>query len=157
MRDTNDKNMFFAFVLINYDGHPVCPGSCVPVCSETKCPTTWHEGGTHHVQRSGKHPGVRALSLFLVKKKTVYRWLCVAFNKYTQVTIHGYGNFPSRCLSGAELADSDYLRAVAGRLSTPPALSQTKDDLQTQVMGSVEKSISVIWNYRDIIVSFLFF
>lgn len=75
------------------------------------------------------------------KKQTVYRRLCFAFNKYTQVTIHGYGNFPSRCLSGAELTDCDYLRAVAGRLSTPPPLSQTKDDLQTQVLGSVENRV----------------
>lgn len=77
--------------------------------------------------------------VFLGKKKK--KRVPLIINKYTQVTIHGYDNFPSRCLSGAELADCDYLRAVAGRLSPPPPLSQTKDVLQTQVLGSVEKSL----------------
>lgn len=97
-------------------------------------------------------------SCLVSRKNRVCTADCVAFNKYTQVTIHGYGNFPSRCLSGAELADCDYLRAVAGMLSTPPPLSQTKDDLQAEVLRSVEKSVQLfICHYRDIIFSFLFF
>ncbi|XP_069547559.1 circularly permutated Ras protein 1-like isoform X1 [Brachyistius frenatus] len=52
-----------------------------------------------------------------------------------QVTMHGYENFTSHSLSGAELIDSNYLKEAAGSFSSPPPLSQTKDYLQRQVMG----------------------
>ena len=55
-----------------------------------------------------------------------------------QVTMHGYDNFTSRCLTGAELTDSDYLKKAAASFHTPPPLSQTSDYLQRQVLGSEE-------------------
>ncbi|XP_056890011.1 circularly permutated Ras protein 1-like isoform X1 [Takifugu flavidus] len=66
----------------------------------------------------------------------------ITFND--QVTVHGYGSFPSRCLRGAELTDREYLKAVAGRFSSPPPLSQTKDDLQRQVMGLSESGTTAL-------------
>lgn len=53
-----------------------------------------------------------------------------------QVTMHGYGNFVSRCLRGAELIDINYLKEAAAKFPSPPPLSQTKDHLQRQVLGS---------------------
>lgn len=61
--------LFSTSVDINYEYPPVCPASCVPVCSEIKWPTTWHEGGAHHIQWSGKHNSVWGLSCFWKKKK----------------------------------------------------------------------------------------
>ncbi|RVE59672.1 hypothetical protein OJAV_G00190700 [Oryzias javanicus] len=52
-----------------------------------------------------------------------------------QVTIHGYENFASQLLSGAELNKSRHLKNVAASLPNPPPISQTKEFLQRQVMG----------------------
>nr|XP_046232994.1 circularly permutated Ras protein 1-like [Scatophagus argus] len=52
-----------------------------------------------------------------------------------QVTMHGYDNFSSHCLSNAELTDSNYLKEAAASFPSPPPLSQTKDYLQRQVLG----------------------
>lgn len=49
--------------------------------------------------------------------------------------MHGYENFKSRVLSGAELIDSNYLKKAAVDFPSPPPLSQTKEYLQRQVMG----------------------
>lgn len=56
-----------------------------------------------------------------------------------EVTMHGYDNFASRFLCGAELTDSDYLKEVAAAFPSPPPLSQTKDYLQRQLLGSEKK------------------
>ncbi|KAM9837689.1 circularly permutated Ras protein 1 [Aulostomus maculatus] len=61
-----------------------------------------------------------------------------------QVTMHGYGNFTSCSLSGAELADSDYLRKTAASFPIPPPLSRTKDFLQKQVMELSESGTTAL-------------
>ncbi|CAK6964128.1 circularly permutated Ras protein 1-like isoform X1 [Scomber scombrus] len=66
----------------------------------------------------------------------------ITFNH--QVTMHGYDNFTSYFLSGAELADSDYLKAAAANFPSPPPLSQTKDFLQRQVMGLFESGTTAL-------------
>ncbi|XP_077360103.1 circularly permutated Ras protein 1 [Festucalex cinctus] len=52
-----------------------------------------------------------------------------------EVTVHGYGDFPSCVLSGDELVDSDKLKMAASALSSPPPLSYTKNFLEDQVTG----------------------
>lgn len=52
-----------------------------------------------------------------------------------QVTIHGWENFTSQLLSGAELTKSEHLKKVAANLPSPPPLSQNREVLQRQVMG----------------------
>lgn len=49
--------------------------------------------------------------------------------------VHGCDSFLSRCLSGAELTDIDYLKEAAASFPSPPPLSQTKDYLKRQVLG----------------------
>ncbi|XP_067432860.1 circularly permutated Ras protein 1-like isoform X3 [Thunnus thynnus] len=61
-----------------------------------------------------------------------------------QVTMHGYDNFTSHFLSGAELTDSDYLKAAAASFPSPPPLSQTKDFLQRQVLGLTESGTTAL-------------
>ncbi|XP_031699384.1 circularly permutated Ras protein 1-like [Anarrhichthys ocellatus] len=53
----------------------------------------------------------------------------------SQVTMHGNENFTSHSLSGAELADCNFLKKTAASFPTPPPLSQNKDYLRKQVMG----------------------
>ncbi|XP_057681634.1 circularly permutated Ras protein 1 [Corythoichthys intestinalis] len=50
-----------------------------------------------------------------------------------EVTVHGYGDFPSLVLQADELIDSDNLKAAASAFATPPPLSSTKDFLEQQV------------------------
>lgn len=54
---------------------------------------------------------------------------------HLQVTMHGYENFKSRCLSGAQLIESLYLKEIAASFPSPPPLSQTKEYLERQVVG----------------------
>ncbi|KAM3859569.1 uncharacterized protein ACN63O_016103 [Diretmus argenteus] len=61
-----------------------------------------------------------------------------------QVTIHGYEEFTSRYLSGAELIDSEYLKEAAFRLPSPPPLSRTKDCLQREVLGLSESGATAL-------------
>ncbi|XP_074519786.1 circularly permutated Ras protein 1-like isoform X2 [Halichoeres trimaculatus] len=66
----------------------------------------------------------------------------ITFNN--QVTLHGYENFTSHFLSGAELADSDFLKKAAANFPIPPPLSQTKDYLQRQVQGLSESGTTAL-------------
>ncbi|XP_061562634.1 circularly permutated Ras protein 1 isoform X3 [Phycodurus eques] len=50
-----------------------------------------------------------------------------------EVTVHGYGDFPSRVLSGDDLMNSDNLKVAATVFPTPPPLSHTKHFLEKQV------------------------
>ncbi|XP_037133329.1 circularly permutated Ras protein 1 isoform X2 [Syngnathus acus] len=50
-----------------------------------------------------------------------------------EVTVHGYGDFPSNVLSGDDLMDSEHLKAAASLFTTPPPLSYTKNFLEQQV------------------------
>ncbi|XP_061613264.1 circularly permutated Ras protein 1 isoform X2 [Phyllopteryx taeniolatus] len=50
-----------------------------------------------------------------------------------EVTVHGYGDFPSRVLSGDDLMNSDNLKVAATVFPTPPPLSRTKRFLEKQV------------------------
>ncbi|XP_077407046.1 circularly permutated Ras protein 1 [Vanacampus margaritifer] len=52
-----------------------------------------------------------------------------------EVTIHGYGDFPSRVLSEDELMDSRHLKMAASVSTIPPPLSNTKNFLEEQVKG----------------------
>ncbi|XP_077482427.1 circularly permutated Ras protein 1 [Stigmatopora argus] len=52
-----------------------------------------------------------------------------------EVTVHGYGDFPSRVLQADELMHSDGLKLAASAFATPPPLSSTKDFLEQQVTG----------------------
>ncbi|XP_061121124.1 circularly permutated Ras protein 1 isoform X2 [Syngnathus typhle] len=52
-----------------------------------------------------------------------------------EVTVHGYGDFPSHVLSGDDLMDSEHLKAAASLFTTPPPLSYTKNFLEQQVTG----------------------
>lgn len=61
-----------------------------------------------------------------------------------QVTLHGYENFNTHYVSGAELTDSDYLKEVAASFPSPPPVSQTKDYLQRQVMGLTESGTTAL-------------
>ncbi|XP_029978556.1 circularly permutated Ras protein 1-like [Sphaeramia orbicularis] len=61
-----------------------------------------------------------------------------------QVTLHGYENFKTHYVSGAELTDSDYLKEVAASFPSPPPVSQTKDYLQRQVMGLTESGTTAL-------------
>nr|XP_020493212.1 circularly permutated Ras protein 1-like [Labrus bergylta] len=61
-----------------------------------------------------------------------------------RVTLHGHENFPSHFLSGAELADSDYLKEAAASFPIPPPLLQTKDCLQRQVQGLSESGTTAL-------------
>ncbi|XP_041819406.1 circularly permutated Ras protein 1-like isoform X1 [Chelmon rostratus] len=61
-----------------------------------------------------------------------------------EVTMHGYDNFASRVLSGAELTDSNYLKEAAAGFPSPPPLSQTKDYLQRQVLGLSESGTTAL-------------
>ncbi|XP_011486473.1 uncharacterized protein LOC101167492 isoform X2 [Oryzias latipes] len=61
---------------------------------------------------------------------------CVGLITFSyQVTIHGWENFTSQLLSGAELTKSEHLKKVAANLPSPPPLSQNREVLQRQVMG----------------------
>ncbi|XP_019117218.2 circularly permutated Ras protein 1 isoform X2 [Larimichthys crocea] len=66
----------------------------------------------------------------------------ITFNH--QVTMHGYGNFTSHFLSGAELTDSDYLKEAAASFPSPPPLSQTKDYLQRHILGLSESGATAL-------------
>ncbi|XP_071393186.1 circularly permutated Ras protein 1-like isoform X2 [Centroberyx affinis] len=66
----------------------------------------------------------------------------ITFNH--QVTIHGYEDFTSRYLSGAELIDSEYLKEAAFSLPSPPPLSRTKDCLQREVLGLCESGATAL-------------
>lgn len=57
--------------------------------------------------------------------------------------MHGYDDFTSRCLAGAELTDSNYLKEAAHRFPSPPPLSWTKDYLKKQVLGSEKAANNV--------------
>ncbi|KAM7381837.1 hypothetical protein PAMA_012615 [Pampus argenteus] len=61
-----------------------------------------------------------------------------------QVTMHGYENFTSHVLRGAELTDSNYLKEAAAGFPSPPPLSQTRDFLQRQVMGLSESGTTAL-------------
>ncbi|XP_071782826.2 circularly permutated Ras protein 1-like isoform X2 [Centroberyx gerrardi] len=66
----------------------------------------------------------------------------ITFNH--QVTIHGYEDFTSCYLSDAELIDSEYLKAAAFSLPSPPPLSRTKDCLQREVLGLSESGATAL-------------
>ncbi|XP_034049815.1 circularly permutated Ras protein 1-like isoform X2 [Thalassophryne amazonica] len=57
----------------------------------------------------------------------------ITFNN--EVTIHGYKDFASRKLSGAELADSGYLKNIATQFPSPPPLCQMKEYLWNEIWG----------------------
>ncbi|XP_077594356.1 circularly permutated Ras protein 1 [Stigmatopora nigra] len=61
-----------------------------------------------------------------------------------EVTVHGYGDFPSRVLQADELMDSDSLKAAASAFATPPPLSSTKDFLEQQVTGLSAKGTTAL-------------
>ncbi|KAG8009099.1 Circularly permutated Ras protein 1 [Nibea albiflora] len=62
----------------------------------------------------------------------------------SQVTMHGYNNFTSHFLSGAELTDSDSLKEAAASFPSPPPLSQTKDYLQRHILGLTESGATAL-------------
>ncbi|XP_044035573.1 circularly permutated Ras protein 1-like isoform X2 [Siniperca chuatsi] len=66
----------------------------------------------------------------------------ITFNN--EVTMHGYENFTSHFLSGAELTNSDHLKEAAASFPSPPPLSQTRDYLQRQVMGLSESGTTAL-------------
>ncbi|XP_061665595.1 circularly permutated Ras protein 1 [Syngnathoides biaculeatus] len=61
-----------------------------------------------------------------------------------EVTVHGYGDFPSRVLSGDELMDSDYLKVAATVFNTPPPLSHTRHLLEKQVTALSAKGTTAL-------------
>ncbi|XP_076842965.1 circularly permutated Ras protein 1-like [Brachyhypopomus gauderio] len=57
------------------------------------------------------------------------------------VTVHGYGDIPSRVLEGQELSNSTYLREVGLSLPTPPPLCHTQASLQRDIYRLQESDI----------------
>lgn len=57
----------------------------------------------------------------------------ITFNN--QVTLHGFDEFTSRFLRGAELIDSEYLKEAAFSFPSPQPLSRTRDCLQREILG----------------------
>ncbi|KAM6964183.1 circularly permutated Ras protein 1-like isoform 2-T2 [Tautogolabrus adspersus] len=78
----------------------------------------------------------------LSEQKPELRVGLITFNY--QVTLHGYENFTSHFLRGAELADINYLKEAAASFPIPPPLSQTKDCLQRQVQGLSESGTTAL-------------
>ncbi|KAM4624267.1 circularly permutated Ras protein 1-like isoform 1-T2 [Polymixia lowei] len=66
----------------------------------------------------------------------------ITFNN--QVTIHGYEDFTSRFLCGAELIDSEYLKEAAFSFPSPPPLSRTRACLQREVLGLSESGATAL-------------
>ncbi|XP_070304407.1 circularly permutated Ras protein 1 isoform X2 [Salvelinus sp. IW2-2015] len=61
-----------------------------------------------------------------------------------QVTLHGYDEFTSRFLRGAELIDSEYLKEAAFSFPSPPPLSRTRDCLQREILGLSESGATAL-------------
>ncbi|XP_056153603.1 circularly permutated Ras protein 1-like [Lampris incognitus] len=66
----------------------------------------------------------------------------ITFNN--QVMIHGYREFTSHFLSGAELIDSEYLKETAFSLPSPPPLHRTRDSLQREVLSLCESGATAL-------------
>ncbi|XP_041754179.2 circularly permutated Ras protein 1-like [Coregonus clupeaformis] len=66
----------------------------------------------------------------------------ITFNN--QVTLHGYEEFTSRFLCGAELIDSEYLKEAAFSFPSPPPLSRTRDCLQREILGLSESGATAL-------------
>ncbi|XP_055776686.1 circularly permutated Ras protein 1-like [Salvelinus fontinalis] len=66
----------------------------------------------------------------------------ITFNN--QVTLHGYDEFTSRSLGGAELIDSEYLKEAAFSFPSPPPLSKTRDCLQREILGLSESGATAL-------------
>ncbi|CAB1312318.1 unnamed protein product [Coregonus sp. 'balchen'] len=62
----------------------------------------------------------------------------------SQVTLHGYEEFTSRFLCGAELIDSEYLKEAAFSFPSPPPLSRTRDCLQREILGLSESGATAL-------------
>eukprot|EP00064_Thunnus_orientalis_P001348 superscaffoldBa00000091_g1351 len=103
-----------------------------------QCPTNGYQDGLFLLTPDEKPlSAADALLLFCIDTSGSMSLTC-------QVTMHGYDNFTSHFLSGAELTDSDYLKAAAASFPSPPPLSQTKDFLQRQVLGLTESGTTAL-------------
>ncbi|XP_003438642.2 circularly permutated Ras protein 1 isoform X2 [Oreochromis niloticus] len=126
--------------LLNPDEKPLCDTDplllfCIDVSGSMKITSEVSEG-EHTVNKSRLQFVQEAVSQCverLSEQQPGTRVGLISFNH--EVTMHGYENFKSRCLSGAELIESLYLKEIAASFPSPPPLSQTKDYLERQVMG----------------------
>ncbi|CDQ58698.1 unnamed protein product [Oncorhynchus mykiss] len=66
----------------------------------------------------------------------------ITFNN--QVTLHGFDEFTSRFLRGAELIDSEYLKEAAFSFPSPQPLSRTRDCLQREILGLSESGATAL-------------
>ncbi|XP_030611275.1 circularly permutated Ras protein 1-like [Archocentrus centrarchus] len=127
--------------LLNPNEKPLCDTDplllfCIDVSGSMGVTCQGMSGGERTVYRSRLQFVQEAVSQCverLSEQQPGTRVGLVSFNH--QVTIHSFDNFSSRCLSGAELIESLYLKEVAATFPSPPPLSQTKDFLQSQVMS----------------------
>ncbi|XP_072229733.1 circularly permutated Ras protein 1-like [Leuresthes tenuis] len=126
--------------LLNPDEKPLCAVDtllliCIDVSGSMSITSQVSEG-EHNIQRSRLkfvQEAVLQCVQRLSEQQLDTRVGLITFSY--QVTMHGYENFPSRSLYGAELTDRDYLKEAAAGFPSPPPLTQTKDCLQRQVMG----------------------
>ncbi|XP_068160850.1 circularly permutated Ras protein 1-like [Antennarius striatus] len=61
-----------------------------------------------------------------------------------QVTVHGFHNFRSLCLCGADLLDSNYLKKAGAGFPSPPHLSESKDYLEEQILRLSESGTTAL-------------
>ncbi|XP_063337927.1 circularly permutated Ras protein 1-like [Pelmatolapia mariae] len=126
--------------LLNPDEKPFCDTDplllfCIDVSGSMKITSEVSEG-EHTVNKSRLQFVQEAVSQCverLNEQQPGTRVGLISFNH--EVTMHGYENFKSRCLSGAELIESLYLKEIAASFPNPPPLSQTKEYLERQVVG----------------------
>ncbi|XP_008301089.1 circularly permutated Ras protein 1-like isoform X2 [Stegastes partitus] len=130
------EGLFF----LNPDEKPMCAADalllfCIDISGSMSITSQVTEG--EHIVHKSRLQFVQEAVLQSVHKLSVQqcdtRVGIITFNY--QVIMHGNENVSSRCLSGAELMDSNYLKEAAASFPIPPPISQTKNCLHRQVMG----------------------
>ncbi|KAM9425066.1 circularly permutated Ras protein 1-like isoform 3-T3 [Pholidichthys leucotaenia] len=126
--------------LLNPDEKPMCANDalllfCIDISGSMTTTSEVKEGNTttHRSRLWSVQEAVSRCVQRLSKQQPDRRVGLISFNY--QVTIYGYGSFPSHTLSGAELIDTTYLKKIASIFPIPPPISQTKFHLLAQLMG----------------------
>ncbi|XP_068610799.1 circularly permutated Ras protein 1-like [Brachionichthys hirsutus] len=117
---------------------------CIDISGSMRITSQVTEGG-HVIQRSRLNfvqGAVLQCVQTLSHQHPDIRVGLITFNY--RVTVHGFHNFTSFCLSGADLTDSDYLKKAGACFPSPPHLSQSKEYLEEQILGLSESGTTAL-------------
>uniref|UniRef100_UPI0037E8F33F circularly permutated Ras protein 1-like isoform X2 n=1 Tax=Semicossyphus pulcher TaxID=241346 RepID=UPI0037E8F33F len=135
--------------LLHPDEKPLCAADalllfCIDISGSMSITSQVSEGENivHRSRLSFVQEAVLQCVQRLSEQQPDLRVGLITFNN--QVTLHGSEIFTSHFVSGAELADSNYLKKAGASFPSPPPLSQTKDFLQRQVQGLSESGTTAL-------------